>query len=412
MKTFSSITSRSLILAATIVSAGTSNPAVGPTPADLKDHAAVFEVQPSEISAADEKRHIRSKGIGGERVITIPAAAFGDNGNNPDTYRFYEPGGYIRGANGGGICGMAPVYLPHGATIDELWASVVDNDAAQNIYGFLARVDTTARNTSNSLATLHTSGASTAIQSISNLNIDYPEVDLDRYAYYLMACIDSADTRLYSVRVWYIDPEIFSDSFEIGNSNNWSATVGGAKCLPLGNEEEPDEELIALPLFDQAPPEMREKLREQIKAYGTPLVIPSADFIYDGQFPGEAIDSTAGYLHASDLGSVGVQAPVYLPEGVNVASVWALVRDNDDSCPLADISVKMKRTNNASGVTDEMAAFSSSGADTSYDWILDATPEHTLIEYPDYEYYMSARLCSSEHRLYAALIFYSNFPTS
>ena len=90
------------------------------------------------------------------------------------------------------------------------------------------------------------------------------------------------------------------------------------------------------------------------KGWRTPLVIPTADFRPDGN------DPESSYFHSTG------------------------------------------------NIMDTMTFFESSGADTNHVWLLDIEPECPDIQCPKYEYLMVARLCSAEHRLYAALIFYSN----
>lgn len=139
--------------------------------------------------------------FGGSSPLVLPAAAFTDNGDDPDGFRFSITGGYVDGY--GSACLKAPVYLPKGITVYAVDAALYDNGPGQ-IYLELRRVDRFTGAT-NVMANLYTDSDSTSIQHPSDLSIQYREIgDLySTYAYYLTTCLNNADNRLYAVRIHY-----------------------------------------------------------------------------------------------------------------------------------------------------------------------------------------------------------------
>ena len=135
--------------------------------------------------------------------LVIPAAAFSSDGDDPGSMFFSFWDGYLRGGNIN-TCMMAPAYLPNGATVYDIYASVVDNDAAANVWINLYRVDNYDGSV-DVMAQMWTDDAyaSPAIISLEDYPIDYPVVEYPTYSYYLGACESSSNVDLYSVRLWY-----------------------------------------------------------------------------------------------------------------------------------------------------------------------------------------------------------------
>ena len=98
-------------------------------------------------------------------------------------------------------CVKAPVYLPNGAELIDMWTSVYDNNASASMWTRLYRVDNYT-GVVDEMAYVATSGASGVIQTPSDL-IDYPKVLYPHFSYYVGTCLESSDTRLYSVRIHY-----------------------------------------------------------------------------------------------------------------------------------------------------------------------------------------------------------------
>lgn len=158
------------------------------------------EVAPVEV------RSIRAFGSG--RPHVIPAAAFVADGANPDSYFFPFGGGYMQGDAQNYGCLVAPVYLPDGAIIDTVVASVYDNDDTYNMNVAIRRVDN-FNGGANTLATVATNGKLSGIQVLDDTTIEYPKVEDPYYSYYATVCINSSLIRLYSIRIYYYDNFIY-----------------------------------------------------------------------------------------------------------------------------------------------------------------------------------------------------------
>lgn len=140
--------------------------------------------------------------------LTIPAADFTSDGNLPEQIRFIvldgDRGGFFRGLNSPDACIMAPAYLPDGAGITNLTATVVDSDTINRIIVRLFRSSRTS-GVVNTLATVSTSTSSSSqsVQDISTTSISNGVVDNDNFTYYVTTCLPAATIQLYSVRVFY-----------------------------------------------------------------------------------------------------------------------------------------------------------------------------------------------------------------
>lgn len=131
--------------------------------------------------------------------LVIPAADFRHDGNAPENYFFPFGSGRIYARNTTS-CLMAPAYLPNGADVYQLWASVVDEEAT-DITVYLRRVDN-FNGTVDTMGVASSSGTSPNIDSISDLSIDFSVVDYPTYSYYVTSCLP-LDSDIYSVRLWY-----------------------------------------------------------------------------------------------------------------------------------------------------------------------------------------------------------------
>ena len=115
-----------------------------------------------------------------------------------------------RGDLGEGI--IAPVNLPHGATLQEMTVHYMDN-AFQNIQVYLLRKSLTGDN--ESIVNWQSSGASDAIRSEIVINFNGREsIDLENYAYRVVVVFDierneeiseprEARQRIYGIRIKY-----------------------------------------------------------------------------------------------------------------------------------------------------------------------------------------------------------------
>lgn len=157
----------------------------------------------AQASSAEEPQAIGIEGntINAYVPLIIPVADFRSDGFKPNSTFFSFSGGYQQGNAEAYGCMMAPVYLPDGATVEQLYISVVDNDSS-NVTVTLYRVDVYTGLT-DIMGAVTSSGASSSLVSLGDTTIDYPTVDYPTYAYYVTTCISSANIKLYSVRIWY-----------------------------------------------------------------------------------------------------------------------------------------------------------------------------------------------------------------
>ena len=137
--------------------------------------------------------------------LVIPAAAFSSDGYDPDSFFMWFDGGYIRGTSAHYGCVKAPAYLPNGATVTAVYASVYDNDGTYDIGIDLRRVSN-ATGVMEKMASLSSTGTSSAIRTIVDPSIDHPLIDYPMYSYYVTTCLESSNIRLYSVRIYFDGP--------------------------------------------------------------------------------------------------------------------------------------------------------------------------------------------------------------
>jgi hypothetical protein len=135
--------------------------------------------------------------------LVVPAAEFAYSGLG-STYRFELTQGYVRGGPG---CGMAPLYLPNRTRVTEVWASLYDNDPAadRDAWAYVYRLSHFTGVT-QLMAFISSAGYSPSggIIAPADTVIDYAKVDHLNYAYYAYGCVQSANTRIYSLRVFYV----------------------------------------------------------------------------------------------------------------------------------------------------------------------------------------------------------------
>lgn len=140
-------------------------------------------------------------------VIVVSASAFSSDGYYVhDDFFFDFNGGYMRGTdsthNYG--CVKSGVQIPNFVFINSYSATAYDNEAGtkEDAYIALWRVNKDTGKATR-VAQLTTTGMSDAIQVLSTTAISGRITQLPGYAYYVTACLPSADIRLYSVRISY-----------------------------------------------------------------------------------------------------------------------------------------------------------------------------------------------------------------
>jgi len=160
------------------------------------------KTQDAQLQAAPASS---TEGFDNVSPLVIPAAAFRSDGWDPvDDTMFYFLGGYMRGDDNLYGCVQAPAYLPQGAYIYNMFASVYDNDPASSISVTLWRKYTYGSDWGFQMANVQTTMDATGIQVLGDTTINYPrQVAPFRYAYYVTTCINSPEERLYSIRLWY-----------------------------------------------------------------------------------------------------------------------------------------------------------------------------------------------------------------
>lgn len=154
----------------------------------------------------------------------IPGAAFSHDGfYATDPYVFWFFLGAVQGpsSNTWG-CLMAPASVPGDANIYQFWASMYDNEPAWTMAMALSRLDNFS-GIRDVMAEVTTSADSTAIQSLGDTTVIYPEVIFPNYSYYVTGCVYNGNHKLYSTRVWYEPKTIFRDGVETSNTSRWDA---------------------------------------------------------------------------------------------------------------------------------------------------------------------------------------------
>lgn len=131
------------------------------------------------------------------------------------------------------------------------------------------------------------------------------------------------------------------------------------------------------------------------------VFIPAAAFTSDGNDPdGFFFDFAGGYVNGS--GTACLKAPVYLPHGVTVHSVYAFLYDN----AAGNVLVNLRRVDVFSGASDVMAYLGTSSDSTTIQTSRDITINHPETSYPTYAYYLTTCLNYADHRLYAVSIYF------
>lgn len=165
---------------------------------EVADPRASVEAQVLETAAINAPQAYGSP-------LIISAADFGADGANPGSFFFPFGGGYMQGDANNYGCLVAPAYLPNNATVQDMFATVYDNDTSYDISVSLRRVDNFNGGTVT-MATGSTAGDFAGIQVVSDGTIDEPVVVYPDYAYYVTTCVLSSNIRIYSVRIYYTTP--------------------------------------------------------------------------------------------------------------------------------------------------------------------------------------------------------------
>lgn len=139
-------------------------------------------------------------------VYVLPVADFRSDGWDPDGFFFSFLGGNISGKSDAtsSTCLMAPVYLPIGATILDIYATVRDNSGTLYIWLSLYRLDNYSGEVVELAQMITTPAyADPALVTIYDTTVTNPLVSYPDYSYYVGGCIPGTAINLYSVRIYY-----------------------------------------------------------------------------------------------------------------------------------------------------------------------------------------------------------------
>jgi hypothetical protein len=143
---------------------------------------------------------------------------------------------------------------------------------------------------------------------------------------------------------------------------------------------------------------------EAVAASYIPFIIPVSDFTADGLNPNSSFFSFAGGYQTGNNENYGcIMAPVYLPNHATIQQFFVTVMDNDATY---NVTVDLRRIQVYSGTTDILATIQTSGESTSLQSLGDTTIGNPIVIYPDYAYYVTTCLSSSNTKLYSVRIWY------
>lgn len=176
-------------------------------------------VSPAWASSSAPRRSSASSvpaapaGFDGQSPLNVPAASFRPDGNSTTHYYFGFLDGYMHGTDPANkACVMAPVYLPVGAVIDRVYASVVDNEASPNWSMEFRRVNVLS-GANVLLASFTTDSTGTGMKNPGADLTANNVVPSQYYSYYLGTCL-STNQRLYGARVYYDVNQVFTPLIE------------------------------------------------------------------------------------------------------------------------------------------------------------------------------------------------------
>jgi hypothetical protein len=177
----------------------------GARPGAPRDHAAarpdlVITDPNADVIAEVE----RLTGASAGNILAIPAAAFVPDGSGRQ-WGFGFNNAYLYPAGAGSYCGIAPVYLPNGATVTGVISYVYDYFGDDDVYTYLFARPIGSTTLATTMAIIATSGQSTSIQSLITFSITQPVINNSSYTYHLGVCLwGTNDTmRFYAAQIMY-----------------------------------------------------------------------------------------------------------------------------------------------------------------------------------------------------------------
>jgi hypothetical protein len=154
---------------------------------------------------ADVQEQItRLNGLPPGSSLVVPAADFTADSNGR-TWFFGFNSAYIYPNSASGYCGIAPLYLPQGATITAFTAYVYDNDASYGVSVSLYPKQLGSTTIATASADVSSSIQSTNLQALVDTTISPAIIDNVNYTYHVGVCMWGADnnSRFYAVQVNY-----------------------------------------------------------------------------------------------------------------------------------------------------------------------------------------------------------------
>jgi hypothetical protein len=179
------------------------------------------------------------------------------------------------------------------------------------------------------------------------------------------------------------------DADPAGPVNNWEALEAAANPDTLSGAE------------------VHELIRLAPDQFGSPMVIPAADFVSDGVAPNTYVfDATRGAVRGTNSQSTCLMAPAYLPNGATITSLVMTVIDNDT---INRIIVALYRANkNTGGATVvASAATTNSFASSNPQDLAATTITNGVVDNLNFSYYVTTCLPAATIQLYSARVFYN-----
>lgn len=178
----------------------------------------------AELASPESPETKATRGLPGNDILVVPAAAFKSDGYLPDSRFFPFGGGYFVGTSMTYGCMVASVNLPDGAIIREFFVSAYDNDVTISFSLDLWRINNFDGSV-DTLGAVQTTipGAFAGIEILNDPSIAASFVVRPDFSYYLTSCLLSGNIRLYSARFHFEFP-LFYDGFESGTTAAWTDT--------------------------------------------------------------------------------------------------------------------------------------------------------------------------------------------
>jgi hypothetical protein len=142
-------------------------------------------------------------------------------------------------------------------------------------------------------------------------------------------------------------------------------------------------------------------------SWGSPLIVPAADFANNGTNPGEEeFYSSEGYMSGRTNSVLTLVAPVQLPNGAVITRVEMAVFDIGDCASVPDVQLQLRSYNYGTGATLLHASVTSSNT-TTMQVFADATVDSATVDNLSRGYYLVVNMCGVFQGFQGARIFYT-----